>query len=131
MPTSLSQKLQLKPDQRTLLLNPPPGYPAHLASELAGVTLLAENQEQCEAVLLFVNNLAEVASQAPEAIRLVRPDGLLWIAYPKGSSRIKTDVNRDTLWKALEPTGWRPVRQIALDQVWSAMRFRPASMVGK
>lgn len=57
----------------------------------------------------------------------LKPDSLLWIAYPKGSSQIKTDVNRDTLWKTIEPTGWRPVRQIVLDEVWSAMRFRPSS----
>ena len=131
MPTSLSQKLQLKLDQRLLLLNPPQGYATHLASELAGVPLLAESQEQMEAVLLFINNLAEVSRLAPEAIRLVLPDGLLWIAYPKGSSRIKTDVNRDILWQTLEPTGWRPVRQIALDEIWSAMRFRPAGQVGR
>jgi hypothetical protein len=131
MPTSLSQKLQLKPDQCLLLLHPPAGYAAYLASELTGVPLLTESQEQGEAVLLFVSNLAEVASLAPEAIRLVKPDSLLWIAYPKGSSKIKTDVNRDSLWKTVEPTGWRPVRQIALDEVWSAMRFRLSSQVGK
>jgi hypothetical protein len=131
MPTALFQKLQLKPDQRLLLLNPPQGYAAHLASELAGVPLLAESQEQVDAALLFVNNLAEVASLATSAIRLVKADGLLWIAYPKVSSKLKTDVNRDTLWKTVEPTGWRPVRQIALDEVWSAMRFRPSSQVGK
>jgi hypothetical protein len=89
MPTSLSQKLQLKPNQRLLLLNPPQGYTTFLSSELAGVTLLTATQEQSEAVLLFVNNLAGVASLAPEAIRLVKPDGLLWMAYPKGSSRSK------------------------------------------
>ena len=131
MPTSLSQKLQLKSDQRLLLLNPPQGYMEHLTSELAGVTLLTATSEQSEAVLLFVNNLAEVASLAPEAIHLLLPDYLFWIAYPKGSSGIKTDVNRDTLWKTVESTGWRPVRQVALDEVWSAMRFRPADQVGK
>jgi len=131
MPTSLSQKLQLKSNQRLLLLNLPEGYAAYLDSELTGATLLTEAQEGSEAVLLFVNNLAEVASLAPEAIRLVNPDSLLWMAYPKGSAKIKTDVNRDTLWQAVEPTGWRPVRQIAIDEVWSAMRFRPAGQVGR
>jgi hypothetical protein len=57
------------------------------------------------------------------------PDGLLWVAYPKGGAKIKTDVNRDRLWDALTGTGWRPVRQVALDDVWSAMRFRPADRV--
>jgi hypothetical protein len=38
---------------------------------------------------------------------------------------VKTDVNRDKLWKMIEPIGWQPVRQIALDEVWSAMSFKP------
>lgn len=112
-------------------LTPPQGYAARLASELTGVPLLEDSREQVEAVLLFVSNVAEVSRFAPDAIRLVLPDGLLWLAYPKGSSGIKTDVNRDTLWKTIDPTGWRPVRQIALDEVWSAMCFRPADQVGK
>ena len=64
-------------------------------------------------------------------MRSVRPGGPLWIAYPKGTSGVKTDVNRDRLWEALRPTGWRPIRQVALDEVWSAMRFRPADEVGR
>jgi len=40
----------------------------------------------------------------------------------------KTDVNRDKLWPVLDPLGWRPVRMVAIDEVWSAMRFRPGSL---
>jgi len=55
---------------------------------------------------------------------------LLWIAYPKQSSGIKTDVNRDILWQLSLQTGLRPVTQIAIDETWSALRFRPAERVG-
>ncbi len=47
--------------------------------------------------------------------------GLLWIAYPKGN---KTDINRDSLWKIASPFGLVPNGQIAVDDVWSALRFR-------
>ena len=56
---------------------------------------------------------------------------MLWIAYAKGTSKVKTDVNRDRLWAAVQPIGWQPVRQIALDEVWSAMRFKPVEKAGK
>jgi hypothetical protein len=46
----------------------------------------------------------------------------LWVAYPKGN---KTDMNRDTLWPLLTQYGFRPIGQVAIDDVWSAMRFRP------
>jgi hypothetical protein len=81
--------------------------------------------QNIDAVLIFVNNLTEVERLTPEGIATVRRDGLLWIAYPKGSSKVKTDVNRDTLWKAVQPLGWDAVRQIAIDETWSAIRFRP------
>jgi hypothetical protein len=80
---------------------------------------------------VFLNNLADIERLYGEATRLVQPDGLLWLAYPKMSSGIKTDINRDRLWDAVKPSGWRPVRQVALDDTWSALRFRPADMLGK
>ena len=131
MSTSLVQKLQLKPGQRMAVLNAPQGYLDQVAAEMEGITVLAQAAGKPDAVLLFVNKLAEAERLAPRAIRAIKSDGLLWIAYPKGMSGLKTDVNRDRLWEALKPTGWRPVRQIALDDVWSAMRFRPEESVGK
>lgn len=123
--TSLSQKLQLKANQSLMLINPPANYADFLAAENINIADISE------AVLIFVNSLAETNQIIPAALDSLQPDALAWVAYPKGSSGVKTDVNRDKLWDALKPTGWRPVRQIALDNVWSALRFRPAEKIGK
>ena len=131
MAATLAGKLQIKAGQGMLVLNAPAGYLAKLAAELEGISVSAQSAGQSDALLLFVSSLAEAAHWFPEAIRAVKVDGLFWVAYPKGSSKVKTDVNRDRLWEATKPTGWRPVRQVALDDVWSAMRFRPADQVGK
>jgi hypothetical protein len=56
----------------------------------------------------------------------VRPGGVFWVAYPKGG---KSDLSRNELWTLLEPYLWRPVSQIAIDDTWSALRFRPAADV--
>jgi hypothetical protein len=53
--------------------------------------------------------------------QLARPSAL-WVAYPKAN---RTDINRDTLWPILSEYGLRPITQVALDDVWSALRFRP------
>ena len=127
MSTSLNLKLQIKPGHRLLVLNPPPGLGKLLASGLKGITLARSGR--IDAVLAFAHTLAEARKLTRKAIRLAGDDGLLWIAYPKGSSKMKTDVNRDRLWEALRGTGWRPVRIVALDETWSAMRFRPAQKV--
>ncbi len=124
MPTSLAQKLQIK-SGRLIVLNAPKGYAEQLTKELKDLTVTTRASGQAEAVLLFVNSLAEVEKLAPKAINGVKPEGMLWIAYAKGTSKVKTDVNRDRLWEAVQPIGWRPIRQIALDEVWSALRFKP------
>ena len=130
MPSTLVKKLQLKERQLMLVLNAPQGYVASLAAELDGISVSTGAGAPSDGVLLFVNSLAEAQRLAPQAIAAIDQDGLLWIAYPKGSSGVQTDVNRDRLWDAIKPLGWRAVRQIALDDVWSAMRFRPAEKVG-
>ncbi len=131
MASSLAAKLQIKPGQSLAVLNAPEGMSATLAAALPEITVSASAAGKVDGVLLFVHNLAETGRMLDSAIEAVAQDGLLWIAYPKGSSGVATDLNRDRLWEAVEPSGWRPVRQVALDETWSAMRFRPAELVGK
>jgi hypothetical protein len=131
MAASLSQKLQLKSSHQLGILNVPDDYVTKLRANLVGIPLSIPAKGKSDAVLAFVNSLAEAKKLFPRAITAVKPDGLLWIAYPKGGSKIKTDVNRDRLWEVTAKTGWRPVRLVVVDDVWSAMRFRPEQQVGK
>jgi hypothetical protein len=125
----LSEKLQLKPGQRMLVQNAPEGYFERLVAELPQAAL---QLEATDALLLFVTSLKEVVELTPGALQRVGQAGLLWIAYPKGGSGVKTDVNRDRLAAAVvEATGWRAVRQVAIDAVWSGLRFRLVELVGK
>ena len=124
MTTSLAQKLQIK-SGKLIVLNAPKRYAEQLANELKDLTISTRAAGQADAVLLFVNSLAEAEKLTPKAGQLVKTGGMLWIAYAKGASKVKTDVNRDRLWAAVQPLGWQPIRQIALDEVWSAMRFKP------
>jgi hypothetical protein len=108
----LGTKLQLK-DAPIRVLHAPDGLDI-------GVPV----QDDAEAVLVFVRSQAELDVRGEPAVAAAREDHLAWIAYPKGG-QLGTDLNRDTLWAALEGRGIRPVRQISVDEVWSAMRFRP------
>jgi hypothetical protein len=53
---------------------------------------------------------------------LIKPGTRLWVAYPKGG---RVDIDRDTLWPIVAELGLRPISQVAIDDVWSALRFRP------
>ena len=75
--------------------------------------------------------MAELEALAPEAIRAIKHDGLLWISYPKRSSKVKTDIARDVGWDVVAQAGLRPVTQGSVDETWSALRFRLVEVVGK
>jgi len=79
---------------------------------------------KAEAVIVFAKTLAEVVSRAGPALDAAREDRIAWVAYPK-AGKLDTDLNRDILWRHLLGKGIQGVRQVALDEVWSAMRFRP------
>lgn len=79
--------------------------------------------------ILFVKNKAEVDRYLLEVIEKAEYDSPFWIAYPKGTSKVKTDINRDILWAHLKTIGYRPVSMISMDKTWSAMRIRPSAEV--
>jgi len=128
MATSLERKLQLRPGVALSVLNAPDGVAERLRTELGRRVM--EQDGDSEAALLFLNDLGEVRERVPPVLERIAAGGPVWIAYPRKSSGTKTDVDRDTLWAAVVEMGWAPVRQIAVDEKWSAVRFRPQADVG-
>ena len=79
----------------------------------------------CPNVLVFAATFAELDSRAADLESAARADAIAWVAYPK-AGQLGTDMNRGSLWAHLEGRGIRPVRQVSIDDAWSALRFRPA-----
>ena len=97
-----------------------------LALVLASVVIsfwesVADTPEAADVVVAFVRSKAELATVAVPAIAAARRDKLAWIAYPK-AGKLGTDLNRDLLSAALAGEGVQPVRQIAIDEVWSGLK---------
>lgn len=113
---ALAKNLNLKDGMKLRVV----GKPADLDLDDVPTTTAAS----AEGVLVFVKTLADVDAKAKPAIAAAKEDGLAWIAYPK-AGKLGTDLNRDILWKHLLKEGIQGVRQVALDDTWSAMRFRP------
>jgi hypothetical protein len=126
MPSSaLAKKLQIKPRAKVALVNAPAGIEAKLRPLPAGAAIESEGGAH-DAVIAFAKDQAELTRVAPQAIRAVKPDGLLWLCYPKGAAKVKTDLNRDVLWQIVEERHeLEGVTLVAIDETWSAMRFRP------
>ncbi len=127
-PTGIFDKLNLKDQKEIVVLNAPGSFEPEL-HKLTGVnvrTKLSAGQPVLFA-LAFATKKTEVDSLAPRLAKAVAGDAILWFAYPKGTSKRYTcDFNRDTGWNALAAAGFEPVRQVAIDEDWSALRFRRA-----
>ncbi|GGG61954.1 hypothetical protein [Paenibacillus radicis (ex Gao et al. 2016)] len=76
-------------------------------------------------IQLFVSSLSDAAEKIPQTLPLVAEDAVFWITYPKKGPKIKPDINRDSLAALVqETTAYRPVSNVAVDEQWSALRFR-------
>jgi hypothetical protein len=126
----LVKKLRLAGSKRALIINAPEGYAEKLNPLHEGICITAqrEGEQVYDFVQLFVHNIAEVQSLTPQAIGAVTPEGMLWISYPKGTSKIKTDINRDSGWQTVTDLQFEGVSLISIDETWSAMRFRPIGL---
>ncbi|MGO8960134.1 MAG: hypothetical protein ACLQFR_22600 [Streptosporangiaceae bacterium] len=114
----LAAKLQIKPGAAVSVLAAPADGP-----DLSGVGRAGHDPAEADAVIAFVQSSADLAGSP--AVAAARLDKLTWIAYPK-AGQLGTDLNRDILARASHDLGIRPVRQVSLDDVWSALRTRPA-----
>jgi hypothetical protein len=117
---TLSEKLQIKAGQAVALV----GVPSSVTLDLDR-TPTTEDLRGADAVIAFVVSAVEIDTVAEPVIAAAQEDRLAWLAYPK-AGQLGTDLNRDRLRTAVAAHGVQPVRQISLDEVWSALRLRPA-----
>ena len=96
-----------------------------------GFSVSLKGNEKNQDVLAFVNNKAEFLDFLKNKLINIQYDSVLWIVYPKGTSKIKTDINRDILRITAEEFGLTTVAAIAIDEIWSALRFRPVDKVAR
>jgi hypothetical protein len=128
----LFTKLNLKDQTQIAVLESPASFEVELAT-LAGITVLRELKRgtAIRFALAFVTTRAGLDRWSKELTAAAEGDAILWIAYPKGSSkRYRCEFNRDSGWDVLGRAGWEPVRLVAIDEDWSALRFRRVEHVG-
>jgi hypothetical protein len=125
------KKLNLKDQTVLLVVNTPDSFEGEL-QVLEGVQIArsVEGLEEIPFALAFVTKQNEVDTIAREIAPKAKGDALIWFAYPKGSSKRYTcEFNRDTGWAELGRLGFKPVRQVAIDEDWSALRFRRVEFI--
>lgn len=129
--SSVFAKLNLKAQREVLVINAPQSFESELAA-LESVTLhrAGKDVKSIEFALAFGARLKDVEAFAKIVAKKASGDAVIWFAYPKGSSKRYTcEFNRDTGWAALGEAGYEPVRQVSIDEDWSALRFRKVAFI--
>jgi len=121
---SVIQRLFIRPGNKVLLINPPEGYPAKISELPEGAMLLSVPDQPVDVIQVFVANRAELETQLPRLKELLASKARLWVTYHKGSSRVKTDINRDTINAYARSIGLIGVAMISIDEDWSALRLK-------
>ena len=121
------KKLKFKSDG--IILNAPPIIEKGFTN--LGFSNQLNNKVKGQNTIVFVNNSKEFNSFVKKNLKHLEYDSVLWFAYPKISSGIKTDINRDIIANLAIEFGLDTVTAVSIDTTWSALRFRPIEMVGK
>jgi hypothetical protein len=124
---NLLEKLNYKGNDRIAVLNSEKDFTDFLSREFSEVTIDREIDPRFpyNYIIIFVRNQAEVDKFTPIALHNLLCDGVLWFCYPKKTSKkFRSDIDRDHGWKTINDAGFHVIRLVAIDNDWSALRFR-------
>lgn len=125
--TPLFKKLNFKDQQEILVVNAPTSFDTELA-DIAKFTKIKKSFKNVKAIdfaIIFVLTQEQIDNAIDFIFQKLNGDAVLWFCYPKGTSKkYKCDFNRDTGWETLGNYNLEGVRQVAIDEDWSALRFR-------
>jgi hypothetical protein len=122
---ALAKKLQIKPDSRWLLYNAPANYPDSLTPLPNGAEVVFNTSGDFNGIQLFVTNSTQLVSDLKIIVPLLKKDTIFWIIYPKKNSGIDTDLEMMSSWDSPTQYDLRPVSSAAVNEIWTALRFRP------
>lgn len=131
--TPLVKKLGFKEGFRAAFPGEPPGFRSVLGTLPAGAVVSRELKKPLDLILFFAKRKSELQKSFPKFVRKLSPKGMLWIAWPKKSSGVTTDLSFDVVQKAGLGAGMVDTKICAVDETWSGLRFvirvkdRPAS----
>ncbi len=121
--TPLAKKLGIVEATRFAVRAAPDGFAATLAPLPVGADQLARVRAPLDVVVAFFTARAKLVAAWPALTRAAAPAGVVWVAWPKRSSGVPTDITENALREDLLPSGWVDNKVCAIDDTWSGLRF--------
>ena len=121
----IAKKLGMKPGMQALIVAAPTGYLELLSPLPEGLAVSSTPHGLHSFVQIFATALSGIDKAAAVLSKHAAPKAVVWIAYPKQTSGMTSDLNRDRIRERMSEMGWRTVSIVAIDKIWSALRFLP------
>src|SRR5687767_10827416 len=118
----LAKKMKLKSGLKAAVIKAPENYVDMLKHDTA---LSPTLNGKFDWIQIFVRNKEELEALVPKAAKALRPESMLWITFPKGSSKIQTDLTRDKGWEILQKLDLKWLTLVSVNETWSAFALRP------
>ena len=123
----ISQKLQIRPGNKLVLINAPTGYKEKIMRELPKDASIAGSTTGLgDVIQVFVKSRKDLETNLARVKSKLKPGGIIWVTYPKGTSTMKADVNRDVIREYAPRVGLEAVAIFSVDSEWSALRLKTA-----
>lgn len=120
--TPLAKKLGIKPGYRMLLINEPDHY-GDLFDDLPGDLIIDHDGTDIDFVHFFITEKKDLEPTVRDIMQQIKKTGIVWISWPKGTSKIETDLNRDIIREAVLEIGLVDIKVAAVDEDWSGLKF--------
>ena len=120
---ALVDKLDIKAGYRMALIDAPPEFLTALGALPDGVDIAGESEKELDFILFFADRAQTLEKKIPPAIERLKQAGMLWIAWPKKSSRVPTDITEDVIRRIALPLGVVDVKVCAITDVWSGLKL--------
>jgi len=121
--TPLARKLSLKYGMRVWRDAMPDSVAREIAAEGLQLQLLYAPEAAIDAAHIFVTERAELEAKLHHLLALLGPAGMIWVSWPKKSSKVPTDITEDVIREICLPMGLVDVKVCAIDETWSALKL--------
>src|SRR5258706_11935620 len=121
--TLLAKKLGIDVGSRIYLSDAPKNYLKVVAPLPEGVRVVRKIDGETDIVHIFSTERARLAAALRATLKRIKPDGTIWLSWPKKSSKVSTDITEDTIREVALPMGLVDIKVCAVDEVWSGLKL--------
>ncbi len=121
--TPLAKKLGIKEGSKVLLLGAPEAFPKVLEPLPEAVQFVARFSTSTDIVHVFSARKAELQNALAAYRTKLNPTAMVWVSWPKKSSKVPTDITEDTIREVALPLGFVDIKVCAIDEVWSGLKL--------